>query len=90
MLYTKSFRLEKTFEIESNGKPDTPSPPLNHAPKCHIHLSSKHLQEQRFYHPSGTPCQYLTSLCFPCTSLQLPMFWFMAVAYCPIPVHPQE
>lgn len=26
---------------------------------------------------------------FPCTSLQFPMFLFMAIAYCPIPVQPQ-
>lgn len=49
-----------------------------------------YMQEQRFYHPSGTLCQYFTSLTVQSTSLQFLMFQFMAVAYIPIPVYPRE
>lgn len=35
---TGTFRLEKTFQIESNHSPALPGSPLTLVPKCHIHM----------------------------------------------------
>lgn len=60
----ESFREEKTFKIiSSNYHLTLPSPPLNHVPKCHIHMSLKHLQLRGHHHFPGQPMSILKNRC---------------------------